>query len=204
MTDTESVSISWYRAPLWDLRPDITSRQNSLKFEVTLRLTVSQSVRLGIEHLCGTSRRNSSKFEVTLRLTVSQSVCLGIEHPPVGIARSSKLLYDWQSVSQSVSMSWHRAPLWHLRPDITSCRNVAVWNLRSCFCGAPSLTRGRVCKFPVQSLNGSDPLPTSPHLTPPHIYILSLTPVKRVNILAYHPLNREPVLTNGNKIQHPI
>jgi hypothetical protein len=50
----------------------------------------------------------------------------------------------WHSVSQSVSMSWYRAPLWDLRPDITSCRNVAVWNLLSCFCGTPSLTRGRV------------------------------------------------------------
>jgi hypothetical protein len=28
--------------------------------------------------------------------------------------------------SQSVSMSWYRAPLWDLRPGITSCRNVAV------------------------------------------------------------------------------
>jgi hypothetical protein len=37
--------------------------------------------------------------------------------------------------------------LWDLRPDITSCRNVAVWNLRSCFCGAPSLTTGRVCNL---------------------------------------------------------
>jgi hypothetical protein len=36
----------------------------------------------------------------------------------------------------SVSISWYRAPLWDLRPDITSCRNVAVWNLRSWFCGA--------------------------------------------------------------------
>jgi hypothetical protein len=52
----------------------------------------------------------------------------------------SKLLYDWQSVS----MSWYRAPLWDLRPDITSCRNVAVWNLRSCIYWAPSLTRGRL------------------------------------------------------------
>jgi hypothetical protein len=34
-------------------------------------------------------------------------------------------------------MSWYQAPLWDLRPDITSCRNVAVWNLRSWFCGAP-------------------------------------------------------------------
>jgi hypothetical protein len=48
---------------------------------------------------------------------------------------------------QSVSMFWYRAPLWDLRPDATSCRNVAVWNLRSCFCGAPSLTRGRVCNL---------------------------------------------------------
>jgi hypothetical protein len=46
--------------------------------------------------------------------------------------------------SRSVSMSWYRAPLWDLRPDITSCRNVAVLNLQSCFCGAPSVMRGRV------------------------------------------------------------
>jgi hypothetical protein len=44
-------------------------------------------------------------------------------------------------------MSWYRAPLWDLRPDITSCRNVPVWNLRSYFCGAPSLMRGRVCNL---------------------------------------------------------
>jgi hypothetical protein len=48
---------------------------------------------------------------------------------------------------QSVSMSWYRAPLCYLLPDITSCRKVAVWNLRSCIYGAPSLTRGRVCNL---------------------------------------------------------
>jgi hypothetical protein len=42
-------------------------------------------------------------------------------------------------------MSWYRVPLWDLRPDIISCWNVAVWNLRSCIYWAPSLTRGRVC-----------------------------------------------------------
>jgi hypothetical protein len=31
---------------------------------------------------------------------------------------------DSQSVSQSVSMSWYRASLWDLRPDIISCLNV--------------------------------------------------------------------------------
>jgi hypothetical protein len=39
------------------------------------------------------------------------------------------------------------SPLWDLWPDITSCRKVAVWKLQSCFCGAPSLTRGQVCSL---------------------------------------------------------
>jgi hypothetical protein len=39
---------------------------------------------------------------------------------------------------QSISTSWYRAPLWDLRPDIISCRNVAARTLRSRFCGAPS------------------------------------------------------------------
>jgi hypothetical protein len=46
---------------------------------------------------------------------------------------------------QSVSMSWYRTHLWDLRANITSCRNVAVCNLNSSFCGTPSLTRERVC-----------------------------------------------------------
>jgi hypothetical protein len=49
-------------------------------------------------------------------------------------------------------MSWYHVPLWDLRPDITSCRNVTVWNMRSCFCGEPSLTIARV--WNLQSLNG--------------------------------------------------
>jgi hypothetical protein len=52
----------------------------------------------------------------------------------------------------SVSVSWYQAPLWDLRPDITSCRHVAVWKLRSCFCGAPSLTRGRICTLQCNHL----------------------------------------------------
>jgi hypothetical protein len=48
----------------------------------------------------------------------------------------SKLHYDWRSVSKS----WCRAPFGaHDQIFIT------VWQLRSCFCGAPSLTRGRFC-----------------------------------------------------------
>jgi hypothetical protein len=52
------------------------------------------------------------KFKVTLRLTVSQSVSLGIE-PHLGL--------------------------------MTRYLAITIWQLWSCFCGAPSLTRGRVC-----------------------------------------------------------
>jgi hypothetical protein len=61
------------------------------------------------------------------------------------IKSKSKLLYDWRSVNQSVSQYvFGSSQLWDLWPDITSCRSVGVWKLRSCFCGAPSLTRRRV------------------------------------------------------------
>jgi hypothetical protein len=76
-TDGHSVSMSWYRAPLWDLRPDITSC--CLKFAVLSLWGALSDERTGLSN--------------------------------------SKLLYD----SRSVRMSWYRAPLWDLRPDITSC-----------------------------------------------------------------------------------
>jgi hypothetical protein len=52
----------------------------------------------------------------------------------------SHISTDGQSVSQSVSKSWCQAQSGsHDQIFIT------VWQLRSCYCGAPSLTRGRVC-----------------------------------------------------------
>jgi hypothetical protein len=75
----------------------------------------------------------------------------------------SKLLYDWQSVGQSVSMSWCRTPLWDLWPGITSCRNVAVL----------FLTRGRVCKLQcnhskARVAQNPQPYFTASSETPPH------------------------------------
>jgi hypothetical protein len=43
---------------------------------------------------------------------------------------------------QSASLSWNKAPIWGLRPDLYYCLTVAV-----CWCGALSLTRGRVCRL---------------------------------------------------------
>jgi hypothetical protein len=56
---------------------------------------------------------------------------------------------------QPASLSWNKAPIWGLRPDL---------DYLSCSCGAPSLTRGRVCLFmccwplPAQSFSGPSPL----------------------------------------------
>jgi hypothetical protein len=44
------------------------------------------------------------------------------------------------TIGQSVSKSWCRAPF-RAHDQIF----ITVWQLRSCFCGAPSVTRGRVC-----------------------------------------------------------
>jgi hypothetical protein len=43
---------------------------------------------------------------------------------------------------QPASLSWNKAPIWGLRPDLCYCLKVAV-----CWFGAPSLTRGRVCRL---------------------------------------------------------
>jgi hypothetical protein len=51
------------------------------------------------------------------------------------------------SRSYVTTLSQSSSTLVGLGPDIISCRNVAVWNFRSCFCGAPSLTRGQVCNL---------------------------------------------------------
>jgi hypothetical protein len=59
------------------------------------------------------------------------------------VGSQSYFATDWQSVS----MSWYLVPLWDLQPDIISCSNVAVWNLRSCIYWVPSLTRGQICNL---------------------------------------------------------
>jgi hypothetical protein len=88
--------MSWYRATLWDLRPDITFPWSKL--------------------LCNW-----------------QSVCLGIEHP-CGTCDQILLFHGrsyFTTAGQSVSMSWYRAPLWDLRPDITFPRSKLLCNWQS-------------------------------------------------------------------------
>jgi hypothetical protein len=85
------------------------------------------------------------KVKATLRLTISQSVCQSQcrapnwvswpDPPPPQVKVTLQL-----TVSQSVNKSWCRAPSGaHDQIFIT------IWQLQSCFCGAPSLTRGWFC-----------------------------------------------------------
>jgi hypothetical protein len=146
--------MSWYRAPLW---PDITSCQSVAIWDLRSCIYWAPSLTRG--------RVSKSKLLYDWQYVLVSSTLVGLATryyflskcavwnlrsciywaPSLtrGRVSNSKLLYDWRLVS----MSWYRAPLWDLRPDITSCRNVAVWNLRCCFCGAPSLTRGRLCNL---------------------------------------------------------
>jgi hypothetical protein len=125
--------MSWHRAPLWDLRPDITSCRNVAVWNLPVRLgyftsdgqSVSQSVCLGIEHPCGTCDQILLPVgmllseiclcgEVTLRLTVSQSISLGIEYPcgtcdqillPVGMLLTEICLWGEVTLRLTVSRS---------------------------------------------------------------------------------------------------
>jgi hypothetical protein len=49
--------------------------------------------------------------------------------------------------SQSASLSWCQAPIWDPQPIFPSFSLINFRQLGVCWCGAPSLTRSRVCSF---------------------------------------------------------
>jgi hypothetical protein len=107
-TDGHSVSTSWYRAPLWDLRPDITSC--CLKFEVLFLWGALSDERTGLQFAVQSLNGPSRAEPVTILY------CLIWDSPNLEVRWGY-----FTSDSQSVSTSWYRAPFWDLRPDITSC-----------------------------------------------------------------------------------
>jgi hypothetical protein len=48
---------------------------------------------------------------------------------------------------QSASLSWCQAPICDPRPIFPLLSLIICWQLRICWCGAPSLTRSWVCSF---------------------------------------------------------
>jgi hypothetical protein len=83
--------------------------------------------------------------------------------------------------SQSVSKSWCRAP-YGAHDQIF----IMVWQLRSCFCGAPSLRRGRICLlYMLLALSGevilaSESLETRDHILLSQIRDFSLRRLLRL------------------------
>jgi hypothetical protein len=92
--------------------------------------------------------------------------CLITNSTPV--PRSKVELTLWQYVN----MSWYRAPLWDLQPDITTVGMLLSEIYFFYFCEASSLTRGRVCNLQCNHLmvrvaQNSQPYFTVSSETPP-------------------------------------
>jgi hypothetical protein len=134
---------------------ELHSVKVKVRVKVTLRLAVyRQSVHLGVKPL--ESHDHRFFFHWTLKVTVLMEHPLWREDGFVSYEYAwpyvnctfrtynmskSKSHCDWRSISQSVSKSWCRSPSGaHDQIFITT------WQLRSCFCRTPSLTRGRVCR----------------------------------------------------------
>jgi hypothetical protein len=49
--------------------------------------------------------------------------------------------------SQLASPSWCQAPIWYPPPIFPPLSLISFRQLRVCWCGAPSLTRGRICNL---------------------------------------------------------
>jgi hypothetical protein len=83
---------------------------------------------------------------------------------------------------QSECLSWNKALIWSLRPEIF----ITLWQLRFSFCGAPSLTRGRVCLLYMlvvlasRVLLGSESLWYRDHILQSHIWDLPLRRLLRL------------------------
>jgi hypothetical protein len=102
------------------------SLRTPAKVRATLRLTVSQSVRqsvcLDVEPALWTFDEILLPFQ-EFGSGICCPLCGG---PSLTRGHTSRSRSYFTTDSQSVSMSWYRAPLWDLRPDITSSRNIAV------------------------------------------------------------------------------
>jgi hypothetical protein len=91
------------------------------KVQVTLQLMVSQSVCLGIEHRCAICDQILLPVGMLLDEILWSCICAA---PSLTRGRACRSQSYFTTDSRSVSMSCYRAPLWDLRPDITSCRKV--------------------------------------------------------------------------------
>jgi hypothetical protein len=95
--------------------------------------TVFYCLRFETSHFVASYDLRGHGGGIRPRLHTGDSLCLSVESES-----------NVTTEGQSASLSWYKAPIQGLRPDFFF-RSEYVWQLRSWFRGAPSLTRGRVC-----------------------------------------------------------
>jgi hypothetical protein len=135
-------SVSQYvlvSSPLWDLWPDITSYLKDSGLKLLSCLYGAPSLTRG--RVCSLQCKSRAEPVTILYCLIWDSPSTwSARFPylyPLGPGRSSytpghgvplrlEVRSYFTTDGQSVSMSWYWTPLWALRPDITSCRNVAV------------------------------------------------------------------------------
>jgi hypothetical protein len=153
LTVSQSVSMSWCRAPLWGPWPDFTfffllpENCFALRLGNTLWREDGSVICSAICQWSESRRTHNHTLLSHLRLPSSLSIApYNSQRLRWKYSYSPTLRFRVRAslrltVSHSVSMSWCRAHFVDVWPDIASW----VWNLLSCLCGVPSLTRGRVC-----------------------------------------------------------
>jgi hypothetical protein len=159
-TDGQSASLSWNEAPIWGLRPDFYCRRTVAGLLMWGALS-DERTGLSFTFAAGPSQRSHSRVRApwdsrpyftlsNLRLPISsppttRRVTVEVFNPAstqvteLLVKVAVKVTFRLK-VSQSVSKSWYRAP-----SGAHDQIFISVWQLRSSFRGAPSLTRGRVC-----------------------------------------------------------
>jgi hypothetical protein len=148
--DSQSITMSWFRAHFVDVRPDIASFWRVLVWNL-LSVSVGRPLwRESESHFTadGQSVRMSwyraqfvhiwPDIASFWRVWVWNLLSVSVGRP---LWRESESHFT--ADSQWIRMSWFRAHFVHVWPDIASFSRVLVWNLLSCVSGAPSLTRGQ-------------------------------------------------------------
>jgi hypothetical protein len=153
-TDGQSASLSWNKAHIWGLRQDFYYCQKVASLLMWGALSDERTFLLLITDV-GPRQCSQSRVRVpwdSRQYFIASDMRLPFSSPPTSLSITVEVIEptstrdkpsvqsyshcDWRSVSKS----WCRAPSGaHDQIFIT------VWQLRSRFCEAPSLTRGRVC-----------------------------------------------------------
>jgi hypothetical protein len=154
-TDGQSASLSWNKAPIWGLRPDFYYCQTLASLLMWGTLSVERTV---VKLLLVSPTQPFSclspmglvnifyclKFETSLLSPATTGKATVEVFDPTSTLRGKSSLMLWLTVSRPVCLG-----IKHLSGAYDQIF-ITVRQLRACWCGAYSLTRGRVCHLQLQ------------------------------------------------------